>query len=186
MIKTEVLIIGAGAAGLMCAAQSLKRGRQVTLIDHNPKPGRKIIISGGGRCNFTNLNIQADRYLSQNPRFCISALKRYTQHDFIKLVEKHKIPYHEKKLGQLFCDNKSVEILNMLLDECDHINFTSHYNCTIESVQKSTHGYKVATSSGTIETASLVIATSGLSIPKIGATSFAYKIAEQFNINLLP
>ena len=186
MTKTEVLIIGAGAAGLMCAAQSLKRGRKVILIDHNPKPGRKIIISGGGRCNFTNLNIQADRYLSQNPRFCISALKRYTQHDFIKLVEKHNIPYHEKKLGQLFCDNKSVEILNMLLDECDHKNFTSHYNCTIASVQKKNHGYKVETSSGSIETESLVIATGGLSIPKIGATSFAYKIAEQFDINLLP
>ena len=170
----------------MCAAQALKKGKQVTLIDHNPKPGRKIIISGGGRCNFTNLNIQADRYLSQNPRFCVSALKRYTQHDFIKLVEKYKIPYHEKKLGQLFCDNKSSAILEMLLQECDQDNFRALYNTTIDKIQKTDTGFKVSTSSDAIQCRSLVIATGGLSIPKIGATSFSYKVAQQFGINTLP
>ena len=135
MSSYDVIIIGAGAAGLMCASQAGKRGRKTLIIDHAKKPGEKIRISGGGRCNFTNLYTNPNNFISQNPHFCISALKRFSQHDFIKLVEKYKIPYHEKTLGQLFCDNSSKDIVNMLLDECNH-NVTLHLNSNITNISK--------------------------------------------------
>ena len=186
MMKPDLIIIGAGAAGLMCAALASQAKKSVLLLDHGSKIGRKIIISGGGRCNFTNLNIQPDRYLSQNPRFCISALKRYTQQDFIKLVEKHQLTYHEKTLGQLFCDQKSPAILKMLQDECDPQFFQQINNCQIEQIEKKNAAFVLKTSQGEYSSHNLVIASGGLSMPKIGATNFAYKIAQQFNINTIP
>ncbi|WDE98801.1 NAD(P)/FAD-dependent oxidoreductase [Lentisphaera profundi] len=182
----DLIVIGGGAAGLMCTSLAAKRGKKVLLIDHNAKPGRKIIISGGGRCNFTNLNIQPDRYISQNPRFCISALKRYTQHDFIKLVKSHGLTYNEKTLGQLFCDQKSPAILAMLQEECRSDDVTMQYQCEISYVHKLSSGFEVKTSSGTVTSSKIVIASGGLSMPKIGATNFAYNIAKQFNLSLIP
>jgi predicted Rossmann fold flavoprotein len=184
--KYDLIVVGAGAAGLMCTGLASKKNLKVLLIDHNPKPGRKIIISGGGRCNFTNLNIQPDRYLSQNPRFCISALKRYTQHDFIKLVKSHGLSFHEKTLGQLFCDQKSPAILAMLQEECRAENVDIHYQCEINEVHKNDNGFKLETSHGSISSSKLVIASGGLSMPKIGASNFAYKLAKQFDLSLIP
>ena len=184
--KYDLVVIGAGAAGLMCAGLAAKKDIKTLIIDHNPKPGRKIIISGGGRCNFTNLNIQPDRYLSQNPRFCISALKRYTQHDFIKLVKSHGLTFHEKTLGQLFCDQKSPAILAMLQEECRSKHVDTHYQCEVSEVRKSDDGFELTTSNGKVVTKNLVIASGGLSMPKIGATNFAYKIAKQFELKLIP
>jgi len=207
----DVIIIGAGAAGLMCASQAGKRGRKTLIIDHAKKPGEKIRISGGGRCNFTNLYTNPNNFISQNPHFCISALKRFSQHDFIKLVEKYKIPYHEKTLGQLFCDNSSKDIVNMLLDECNH-NVTLHLNSNITNISKEEPVFHLQTNTqelptnvngliggsksnnpadinlltkNKITTESLVIATGGLSIPKMGATSFGYDAAKQFGINMI-
>lgn len=181
----DVLIIGAGAAGLMCAIEAGKRNRKTIVIDHANKPGKKILMSGGGRCNFTNYNISSNAYISHNPHFCKSALSRYTQWDFLELVNKHQILYHEKTLGQLFCDNKSKDILNMLLAECDEANVAIKLEVEINSIQKDKF-FVVQTSMGKIICESLVIATGGLSIPTMGASPFAYKVAEQFGIKVWP
>lgn len=177
----DVVIVGAGAAGMMCAIEAGKRGRSVLIIDHAKKAGDKIRISGGGRCNFTNLDAKFDRFLSQNPRFCISALKRYSQHDFIKLVEKHNISYHEKTLGQLFCDHSAQDIINMLLKEMDDAGVELKLQT---SVKRITHDdtYWITLDHDEVTATSLVIASGGKSIPKMGATGFGYDIAEQFNI----
>lgn len=189
--QTQVLIIGAGAAGLMCAATAGARGRAVVVIDHANKVGKKILMSGGGRCNFTNMEVLPKNYLSDNPHFCKSALARYTQWDFIALVQKHCIPYHEKKLGQLFCDNKAQDILSMLLDECAQAGADIYTLCDIEQVTALAENdlpmrYKVKTSQGTIYCESLVVATGGLSIPTMGATGVGYELAEQFGLPLKP
>lgn len=181
----DVIVIGGGASGLMCALTAGKRNRKVLLIDHAEKVGKKILISGGGRCNFTNMTIDSHNFISKNPHFCKSALSRFTQHNFIELVEKHNIPYHEKESGQLFCDNKSVEIVNLLLKECEIGGVSIQTNCTVQKIEKK-NNFIVKTSSGDYESESLVIATGGLSIPKIGATSFGYDVAAQFGINIIP
>lgn len=186
MHSTDVIIIGAGAAGLMCARTAALRGRRVVLLDHANKPGKKILMSGGGRCNFTNMYTEPGNFLSQNPHFCKSALARYTQWDFIEMVAKHGVPYHEKKLGQLFCDNKSSDILQMLLDECDSAGATLRMDTRIEQIEKLEHGYLLQTSAGQFQCQSLVIATGGLSIPTLGATGFGYQVARQFGHALLP
>lgn len=186
MRSTEVIIIGAGAAGLMCALTAAGRGRQVLLLDHANKPGKKILMSGGGRCNFTNMYTEPGNFLSQNPHFCKSALARYTQWDFIEMVGKHAVPYHEKKLGQLFCDNKSSDILGMLLDECDSAGAELRMDTRIEQIEKVEGGYLLETSAGQFQCQSLVIATGGLSIPTLGATGFGYQVARQFGHTLLP
>ncbi|ROL77410.1 NAD(P)/FAD-dependent oxidoreductase [Pseudomonas vranovensis] len=186
MRSTEVIIIGAGAAGLMCALSAAQRGRQVLLLDHANKPGKKILMSGGGRCNFTNMYTEPSNFLSQNPHFCKSALARYTQWDFIEMVGKHGVPYHEKKLGQLFCDNKSSDILGMLLDECDNAGAELRMDTRIEQIEKLDSGYLLETSAGQFQCQSLVIATGGLSIPTLGATGFGYQVARQFGHTLLP
>ena len=186
MHSTDVIIIGAGAAGLMCARTAALRGRRVVLLDHANKPGKKILMSGGGRCNFTNMYTEPANFLSQNPHFCKSALARYTQWDFIEMVAKHGVPYHEKKLGQLFCDNKSSDILQMLLDECDSAGATLRMDTRIDNIEKLEHGYLLNTSAGPFQCQSLVIATGGLSIPTLGATGFGYQVARQFGHALLP
>ncbi len=177
------MIIGAGAAGMMCAIEAGKRGRSVLIIDHAKKAGDKIRISGGGRCNFTNINTKFDRFLSQNPRFCISALKRYSQHDFIKLVDQYGIAYHEKTLGQLFCDHSAQDIISMLRDEMDKAGVALKLQT---SVKRITHDdtYWITLDHDEITASSLVIATGGKSIPKMGATGFGYDIATQFDIPL--
>ncbi|MBU1215314.1 MAG: NAD(P)/FAD-dependent oxidoreductase [Gammaproteobacteria bacterium] len=180
-VATDVLIIGAGAAGMMCALTAAQRGRSVVLIDHWNKLAEKIRISGGGRCNFTNLNVKPDNYLSNNPHFCRSALARYTPQHFIALLEKHGITYHEKTLGQLFCDDGSEAIIAMLKAECDAAWVRWSMQCSVEHISHE-DGFSVRTSRGDYQAASLVVATGGLSIPKIGATPFGYKVAEQFNI----
>ncbi|MCW2268506.1 N-methyltryptophan oxidase [compost metagenome] len=186
MRSTEVIIIGAGAAGLMCALTAARRGRQVLLLDHANKPGKKILMSGGGRCNFTNMYTEPANFLSQNPHFCKSALARYTQWDFIEMVGKHAVPYHEKKLGQLFCDNKSSDILDMLLAECSNAGAELRMDTRIDQVEKVDGGYLLETSAGQFQCQSLVIATGGLSIPTLGATGFGYQVARQFGHSLLP
>ena len=186
-LKTDVIIIGAGAAGLMCAIEAGKRGRSVLVLDHANKVGKKILMSGGGRCNFTNYHIGFDNYLSNNPHFCKSALSRYTQWDFIELVNKHNIPFHEKTLGQLFCDNKSRDIVNMLVAECDEAGVSIKLNTTIHSIDAlKPHHYKLHTTLGDVHCESLVIASGGLSIPTMGASPFGYQIAEQFGLKVLP
>ncbi len=186
MQGSDVVIIGAGAAGLMCAMQAAGRGRSVLLLDHANKAGKKILMSGGGRCNFTNMYTEPANFLSQNPHFCKSALARYTQWDFIELVSKHGVPYHEKKLGQLFCDNKASDILEMLLSECDNAGVQLHLNTAVTQIEKSDAGYLLQTGIGAVTCTSLVIATGGLSIPTLGATGFGYQVAKQFGHNLLP
>ncbi|MFQ6575414.1 NAD(P)/FAD-dependent oxidoreductase [Pseudomonas sp. UM16] len=186
MRSTEVIIIGAGAAGLMCALTAAGRGRQVLLLDHANKPGKKILMSGGGRCNFTNMYTEPANFLSHNPHFCKSALARYTQWDFIEMVGKHAVPYHEKKLGQLFCDNKSSDILGMLLSECDNAGAQLRMDTRIDQIEKVDGGYLLETSAGQFQCQSLVIATGGLSIPTLGATGFGYQVARQFGHTLLP
>ncbi|MFD1200086.1 NAD(P)/FAD-dependent oxidoreductase [Brucella gallinifaecis] len=185
MQSVDVLIIGAGAAGMMCAIQAAKRGRSVLVLDHAKMPGDKIRISGGGRCNFTNIHASPKNFLSQNPHFCISALSRYTQSDFIKMVEKHHIAYHEKTLGQLFCDGSATQIINMLLDEMRHNGARLQLETSIESVEKNERGFVVSHSAGRVNAKSLVIATGGKSIPKMGATGFGYNIATQFGLRLV-
>ncbi|AIL63986.1 NAD(P)/FAD-dependent oxidoreductase [Pseudomonas alkylphenolica] len=185
MRSTEVIIIGAGAAGLMCALTAAGRGRRVLLLDHANKPGKKILMSGGGRCNFTNMYTEPANFLSQNPHFCKSALARYTQWDFIEMVSKHAVPYHEKKLGQLFCDNKSSDILDMLLRECDNAGAELRMDTRIDQIEKVDGGYLLETSAGQFQCQSLVIATGGLSIPTLGATGFGYQVARQFGHSLL-
>jgi predicted Rossmann fold flavoprotein len=179
----DVIIIGAGAAGLFCAAEAGKRKKTVLVIEHEEKVGKKILISGGGRCNFTNLYASPDNYISQNPHFCKSALARYTQHDFIELVERYKIAYHEKKLGQLFCDSTSRQIVEMLLEECSKSDVHIKVNCSVKSVDKK-NNFIIKTNLGDFEAGSLVIASGGLSIPKMGATLFGYKIAKQFSVSI--
>ncbi|MGO0791694.1 NAD(P)/FAD-dependent oxidoreductase [Herbaspirillum seropedicae] len=181
----DVAIIGAGAAGMMCAAVAGQRGRRVVLIDHAGKLAEKIRISGGGRCNFTNVGAGPQHYLSQNPHFCRSALSRYTPQDFIGLVKRHRIGFHEKHKGQLFCDDSAEDIIAMLKAECDAGNVSWRMPCTVQEVGKSGEHFRIATSAGEIQAASLVIATGGLSIPKIGATDFAYRIARQFDLKLV-
>ena len=184
MKNYDVIIIGAGAAGMMCAVEASRRGQRVLLIEHAKKPGEKIRISGGGRCNFTNLDIRAEAYLGANPRFALSALKRYTQWDFIAMVDAHSIAWHEKTLGQLFCDESAQQIIDMLLQESEDAGVKYTPETTVYSVEKSEDQYKLTTSRGEFECASLVIATGGLSIPKIGATRFGYDIAKQFDLNV--
>ncbi|MHB1371899.1 NAD(P)/FAD-dependent oxidoreductase [Pseudomonas sp.] len=186
MRTTEVIIIGAGAAGLMCAFSAARRGRQVLLLDHANKAGKKILMSGGGRCNFTNLYTEPANFLSSNPHFCKSALARYTQWDFLELVGRHGVPYHEKKLGQLFCDNKSSDILEMLLAECSEAGVELHLNTAIQMIEKTAQGYALETGLGPLHCQSLVIATGGLSIPTLGASGFGYQVARQFGHTVLP
>jgi predicted Rossmann fold flavoprotein len=180
--KSDVIVIGAGAAGMMCAIRAGQRGRSVTVLDHARAPGEKIRISGGGRCNFTNINAGPKNFLSANPHFCKSALARFTPADFIAMVERHGIAWHEKTLGQLFCDNSAKDIIFMLLDEMRAAGAAWHLGVEISGVEKTESGFRVSTSEGVFEAASLVIATGGKSIPKMGATGFAYRIAEQFGL----
>lgn len=183
----DCIVIGAGAAGLMCAATAGKRGRSVAVLDHANKVGKKILMSGGGRCNFTNYDIGPANYLSANPHFCKSALSRYTQWDFIALISEYELAYHEKTLGQLFCDNKAKDILNILLAECEKGAVEIQTQCEILSVVAIDEGeyrYKLVTSLGNFLCQSLVIATGGLSIPTMGATGFGYDIAKQFGLKL--
>lgn len=186
MQTTDVTIIGAGAAGLMCAFNAAARGRRVLLLDHANKAGKKILMSGGGRCNFTNLYTEPANFLSANPHFCKSALARYTQWDFIELVSRHNLPYHEKKLGQLFCDNKASDILQMLLDECAQAGVELRLDSAVQSIEKTAEGYRLQSSAGTFSCQSLVIATGGLSIPTLGASGFGYQVARQFGHSVLP
>jgi predicted Rossmann fold flavoprotein len=183
---TDVVVIGAGAAGLMCAMTAAARGRQVLLLDHANKAGKKILMSGGGRCNFTNMWAEPENYFSQNPQFCHSALARYSPWDFIALVDKHAIPYHEKKLGQLFCDHKSRDIRDMLLKECDEVGVDVRLSTAVRKIEKTGDGYALRTDIGEVACASLVIATGGLSIPTLGATGFGYEVAKQFGHEVLP
>lgn len=181
----DVIIIGAGAAGLMAAIQAGKRGRRVLVIDHSKKIGEKIRISGGGRCNFTNLNCNASKFISNNPKFAISALKRFTQIDFINLIKKHNIKYHEKKLGQLFCDGSAKQIIDMLLLECEQNNVIISSNTQVDDIQREDKKYLVFNNEKKYISESIIIATGGLSIPKIGASGFGYDIAKKFKINVI-
>ena len=181
----DVIIIGAGAAGMMCAIEAGKRRRKVLLVDHFKKIGEKIRISGGGRCNFTNLNTQSSKFLSQNPKFVKSALSQYTQHDFVNLINKYEIKFHEKKLGQLFCDHSAQQIVEMLLKECELANVTLKREFNITEIDKNKNQYIVKTVDETYLSQSLIIATGGLSVPKIGATAFGYKIAKKFGLDVL-
>ncbi len=182
----DVAVIGAGAAGMMCAAEAGRRGRRVLLIEHYHLLGEKIRISGGGRCNFTNLNAGPANYLSRNPEFCRSALARYTPRDFIALVERNRIAWHEKKLGQLFCDDSALGVIRMLRDECDRGRVEWRMPCPVDGITREGDGWSVATPRGEIRAASVVIATGGLTVPKIGATPFGYRIAEQFGLKVVP
>ena len=184
MQKTDVLVLGAGAAGMMAAIEAGKRGRSVLVVDHAASPGEKIRISGGGRCNFTNVNTRADRFISQNPKFALSALSRYTPQKFIDLVKAYRIAFHEKTLGQLFCDGSSVQIVNLLLSEMGKAGIELELSTSIEAVERGEDGFRVRLSSGEILAQSLIVATGGKSIPKMGATGFGYKLAEQFGLKL--
>ncbi len=186
MRSTDVVIIGAGAAGMMCALTAAQRGRRVLLLDSSNKPGKKILMSGGGRCNFTNMWAEPANYASVNPHFCKSALARYTPWDFVALVDKHGIPYHEKKLGQLFCDHKSKAILQLLLTECEDAGVELHVNTPVREIERAGDGYRLTCDLGEIACTSLVVATGGLSIPTLGATGFGYDVARRFGHNVLP
>lgn len=186
MEQFDVIIIGAGAAGLFCAAQAGQRGRRVLLLDNGKKPGRKILMSGGGRCNFTNLYTEPAAYLSHNPHFCKSALARYTQWDFIDLVNRHGIAWHEKTLGQLFCDDSAQQIVDLLLVECDKGNVTLRLRSEVLSVARDESGYTLQLNGSTVQAEKLVIASGGLSMPGLGASPFGYKIAEQFGLSVFP
>ena len=181
--RFDVIVIGGGAAGLMCAIEAGKRGRSVLVIEHNERLGKKILISGGGRCNFTNVNATPENYLSTNPHFHKSALARFTPADFIAMVERHGIAYHEKKLGQLFCDFSSREIVELLQRECEWAGVTIQLNCRVREVTKPER-FEVETTLGTFSAQSLVVATGGLSFPKIGATDFGYRLARQFGLKV--
>ncbi|MDC3200097.1 NAD(P)/FAD-dependent oxidoreductase [Porticoccaceae bacterium] len=187
MNNYDVIVIGGGAAGLFCALTAGQRGRSVLVLDSSNKVGKKILMSGGGGCNFTNLDITPENYLSNNPYFCISALNRYNQWQFIDLVEHHEIPYHEKSHGELFCDNSSKDILKMLLDECAAVQVvirTKSIVSQIEPVEEG--GFSLSVAGQTIHCQSLVVASGGLSIPTLGASGFGYDIAERFGLNVLP
>ena len=185
MKQYDVIIIGASASGLMCAIEAGKRQRSVLVIDHANKPGKKILMSGGGKCNFTNYDISADNYISHNSHFCKSALKQYTQWDFIAKVTEHQIPFHERSHGQLFCDQSAKDILNMLLSECEQQNVEIRLNNSITSIKKNDQ-FEVSSNQGSFNSHSLVVATGGLSIPKMCASPFGYKVAEQFGIKIWP
>jgi len=179
----DVVILGAGAAGLMCAIEAGKRGRRVALLDRAERPGKKILISGGGRCNFTNIHCRPENFLSANPHFAKSALARYTPEDFLELVRQHHIPFHEKTLGQLFCDRSANDILDMLLQECDSAGVEIFLNANVTEVSQGTE-FVLQSNLGEFHSETLVIATGGLSIPKMGATSFGYEVARQFGVNV--
>ncbi|HKJ63729.1 MAG TPA: NAD(P)/FAD-dependent oxidoreductase [Hyphomicrobiales bacterium] len=185
-MKVDVLVIGGGAAGLMCAIAAGQRGRSVLVAEHANRVGKKILMSGGGRCNFTNLGVTPANYLSANPHFAKSALARYTPADFVALVEKHGIAYHEKELGQLFCDVSSKQIVRLLLDECAAAGVRVEINCSVCNLRKTDTGFKASSPLGEIEAQSLVIASGGLSIPKMGASGFGYEVARQFGHTVLP
>ena len=185
-IHCDVLVIGAGAAGLMCALTAGQRGRNVQVVDHANKPGKKILMSGGGRCNFTNTGTTAGNFISANPHFCKSALARYAPADFIDMVERHRVAYHEKELGQLFCDVSSKQIVRMLLDECAAAGVQVRTDCGVERIERGADGFRVQTTQGVFLCASLVIASGGLSIPSMGASGFGYEVARQFGHEVLP
>ena len=182
--KYDVIIIGAGAAGLMCSFEAGKRGKKVCLLEHSSKIAEKIRISGGGRCNFTNLFSTDNNFISDNKHFCKSAFAKYTQNDFIDLVKKHNIQFFEKKLGQLFCIKSAKDIIDMLVSECINQKVEIFIDTKIKNLFKDENSYIVKTDKGTISSPSIVIATGGLSIPKIGATDFGYQIAKQFNLKV--
>jgi hypothetical protein len=186
MHKTDVLVIGAGAAGLMCALTAGYRGRQVTVVDMGKKPGRKILISGGGRCNFTNEFASPENYICSNPHFVKSALSRFTPQQFIDMIERHGVNYHHKTLGQLFCDTSAQAIVDVLLTECEWAGVLLKLRTEVLSVEKTTDGFMVQTNQGDYLAQSLVVASGGLTMPKLGATPIGYKIAEQFNLHVLP
>jgi predicted Rossmann fold flavoprotein len=186
----DAVVVGAGAAGLMCAIEAGKRGRRVLLLEHNPRIARKILISGGGRCNFTNRHTTAENFVSSNPHFAKSALARYTPGDFIAMVDRHRIPYHEKTLGQLFCDRTASDIVGMLEAECAAAGVRIQTGCVVARIAASSAateggGFEVETSRGVFQCAALVIATGGLSIPKMGATPFGYTVARQFGLRIV-
>ncbi|PPU00615.1 NAD(P)/FAD-dependent oxidoreductase [Xanthomonas arboricola] len=185
-MRCDVLVIGAGAAGLMSAFTAGRRGRQVLVIDHANKVGKKILMSGGGRCNFTNTGTTPGNFISANRHFCKSALARYSPLDFVEMVERHGIAYHEKELGQLFCDISSKQIVRMLLDECDAAGVQVRTDCKVQSVQRGSDGFSVETSQGRVQAQSLIVATGGLSIPSMGASGFGYTLAQQFGHTLVP
>lgn len=182
MIETDCVVIGGGAAGLMCAATAGQRGRRVLVLEHANKLGKKILMSGGGRCNFTNDEVGPEHFLSGNPHFCISALRRYTPWDFLALVQRYELAYHEKTLGQLFCDHKSRDILDILLAECDKGGVDIRTRTAVHDIERSEGGFALHTDVGPVRCQSLVIATGGLSIPTLGATGFGYRVAEQFGL----
>ena len=181
----DVIVVGAGAAGMMSAIEAGKRGRKVLLVDHAKKIGEKIRISGGGRCNFTNIHTHPSKFISNNPKFVISALKQYTQNNFIDLIKKHNIKFHEKKLGQLFCDESAQQIIDMLLLECEMANVVLKKNTTIDDIDKQNDKYFIVVGDDKYSCKSLIIATGGLSIPKIGASKFGYDIAQKFNLKVI-
>ncbi len=185
MDRFDVIIVGAGAAGMMCAIEAGKRGRRVLVLDHAKAPGEKIRISGGGRCNFTNIHASPAQFLSQNPKFCVSALRRYTARDFIALVEKHRIAFHEKTLGQLFCDDSAKQIIRMLLDEMAAAGVELRLETAVDRVTSREGGFELAMGGAVAFCESLVVATGGKSIPKMGATGWGYDIARQFGLAIV-
>ena len=186
MIRCDVVIIGGGAAGLMCAIEAGKRGRRVMVIERSDQVGKKILISGGGRCNFTNLHVTPHNFLSANPHFCKSALARYSPSDFIAMVERHGIAYHEKELGQLFCDLSAKLIVQMLVDECREAGVRIEVDCVVSEIERTGDGFALETNRGPVDTSALVVASGGLSIPKMGATGFGYELAKRFGHSVVP
>lgn len=186
MESFDVVIVGAGAAGLFCAAQAGQRGLRVLLVDNGKKPGRKILMSGGGRCNFTNMYAEPSAYLSENPHFCKSALARYTQWDFIDLVNRHGVAYHEKTLGQLFCDDSAQQIVDMLMRECELGNVQFRLRCERLSIERADSAFTLTFANGTLTVPQVVIASGGLSMPGLGASPFGYQVAQQFGLKVLP
>lgn len=186
MEKFDVIVIGAGAAGLFCAAQAGQKGRRVLLIDNGKKAGRKILMSGGGRCNFTNLYAEPSAYLSHNPHFCKSALARYTQWDFIDLINRHAIAWHEKTLGQLFCDDSAQQVVDMLLKECEAGQVTLRLRSEVQAITRDADGYTLELNGVLAWAEKLVIASGGLSMPGLGASPFGYRVAEQFGLHVFP
>ncbi|RKS85155.1 hypothetical protein DES39_1664 [Orbus hercynius] len=185
-MKPKITIVGAGASGLLCASLLGQNHFDVTVIDNGKKPGRKILMSGGGHCNFTNLTIEADNYLSQNPHFCKSALKRFTQWDFLNLVTRYNIPYYEKEHGQLFCQHSAQDIVNMLLKECEKGQVKFNMQTELDDIKQTESGFQLSTNKGQIESDKVIIATGGLSMPKLGTTPIGYRIAEKFNLPVIP
>src|SRR3990167_10669524 len=186
MLESDVIIIGGGAAGLMCALVAGQRGRRVRVLEHANRCGKKILMSGGGRCNFTNTGTTPANFLSANPHFCKSALARFTPADFIDMVNRHGIAWHEKELGQLFCDDSSKQIVAMLLEECRLGNVDIRTSCSVEGIARVGDGFELETTQGRMQAASLVVASGGLSIPSMGATGFGYEVAKQFGHAVLP